>query len=226
MNKKAPKKKKRDYGNDYVSVTDVLNAIRKPGLEMWFKMHSKEECDALSKKAKEIGTQLHALIESYVKGEEGSVKTLYQDEVNTALKSFLKFRKEHPNIRLEWAELKISNCVLELNGTIDCIGEESGKRVLIDWKTGECKGKEKPEIYPEYLLQVGGYALLYDRCKDTKDIIDKAYIVVLAKDKEAYSLKEISKDMLTTSSDVFFCLLAYVTIKKDLEKMMKESCTK
>lgn len=113
-------------------------------------MNTKEECDHLSAKAKEIGTQIHELIESYVKGEEGSVKTKYEEEVNTALKSFLKFRKEHPQIKLKWAELQMSDDYLELNGTLDCIGEEDGEIVIIDWKTGECKKKKSQK----YILSI------------------------------------------------------------------------
>jgi hypothetical protein len=223
MKEKGTKKKKRDYGNDYVSVTQVLDAIRKPGLEMWFKLHSKEECDNLSAKAKEIGTQIHELIESYVKEEEGLVKTKYQEEVNNGLKSFLKFRKEHPEIKLKWAEFQMSNRDLELNGTLDCIGEEKGETIIIDWKTGECKGKEKPEIYFEYVLQVGAYVSLYNGCGGTDNYIEKAYIIVFAKDKEEYALKEVDIGTLCQAYDVFLWLLRYVQKRKELEKMMKEN---
>ncbi|MDR1104176.1 MAG: PD-(D/E)XK nuclease family protein [Endomicrobium sp.] len=244
MGKKINKKtsKKRDYGNDYISVTEVLGAVRKIGLEMWYKHHSAKECDELSEKAKEIGTQIHELIESYVKGEEGKVKTKYQEEVNNGVKSFLKFRKEHPEIKLEWAEQRITNDLLELNGTIDCIGKVIDLRVkdlkvkdlkvkdpnvdrepvIIDWKTGTCKGKDAPEIYTEYILQVGAYSHLYNTNASPRDLVRKAYIVVLAKDKEAYGLKEVDCEELWQGYVAFCSLLEYVKNRKELEKMLKK----
>jgi hypothetical protein len=220
--------KKRDYGNEYVSVTEVLGGIRKIGLEMWYKSHTKEECDRLSEKAKEIGSQIHELIESYVKGKEGVVKTKYQEEVNNGLKSFIKFRKEHPEIELEWAEQKIINDKFELNGTLDCIGKEKGETVIIDWKTGEAKEKEVPEIYTEYLIQLSGYTALHEgylcevRAPRFK-FIKKGYVVCLAKDKEGYGIKEVGVEELhRIFTDVFFPLLMYAQGRKKLEKRIKE----
>jgi RecB family exonuclease len=218
MNKKN---NKRDYGNDYLSVTEVLGNVRKIGLEMWYKHHTAKECDELSEKAKEIGTQIHELIESYVKEREGIVKTKYQEEINNGLKSFLKFRKENPHIKLKWTEQKITNDDIKLNGTIDCVGKDSDGKVIIDWKTGQCKQNDVPPIYTEYLLQVGAYAYLYDRFFKKKEMINKAYIVVLAKDKEAYVIKELHYNELLQATKTFLFLLEFVQNKKELEKMLK-----
>jgi ATP-dependent exoDNAse (exonuclease V) beta subunit len=219
---KKTKDNKRDYGNNYLSVTEVLGHVRKIGLEMWYKQHTAKECDELSEKAKEIGTQIHELIESYVKGQKAIIKTKYQEEVNNGLKSFLKFRKEHPEIKLEWAEQKITNDDIKLNGTIDCLGKDSEGKVIIDWKTGECKQNDFPTIYTEYLLQLGAYAFLYDSFFKRKEIVKKAYVVVLAKDQEAYAIKELDYKELWQPAKTFFCLLDFVQNKKELEKMLKD----
>ncbi|MDR1104267.1 MAG: PD-(D/E)XK nuclease family protein [Endomicrobium sp.] len=216
------KEKKRDYGNDYFSVTEILGAIRKIGLEMWYKTHTAQECDEISAKSKEIGTQIHEMIESYVKEKEGVVKTKYKEEVNTGLKSFLKFRSEHPEIKLKWAEQKLTNDDLKLNGTVDCIGEENGDLVIVDWKTGECKEKELPAIYPEYILQVSAYAALYEICMKPKSSIRKAYVIVFAKDKEAYALKEVDSEMLFKGYETFGYLLRYVEKNEELKEMIKK----
>jgi hypothetical protein len=180
----------------------------------------------LSKKARDIGSQIHSLIESYIKGKEGHVKTKYQNEVNTGLKSFLKFRTDNPHIKLQWAEQPVKDIVLKINGTIDCIGVVDDKLVIIDWKTSECKEKEKPEIYFEYILQVAQYYALwnYGGLWDRPDMhtVHSAYIVVLAKDKVCYTLKKLNKEILNKASDIFECLIKYFHQRKALEKELKK----
>jgi ATP-dependent exoDNAse (exonuclease V) beta subunit len=215
-------KKKRDYKNDYPSVTEVLSILRKPGLEMWFKMHSKEECDMLSQVSKEIGSRVHEFIESSINKQEGTIfiKEKHKLQVITAIESFLKFKKDYPLLKLNCTEIPVTSILFQLNGTLDCIGEENGKTVLIDWKTGECKEKEKPEIYFEYLLQVAAYSLLYSTTSETP--ITKAYVVVFAKDKEAYAVKELDDTMLNELSTLFKVLLEFFHKRKRIEQMLKE----
>jgi RecB family exonuclease len=230
------KKIKRDYKNKYPSVTTVIGILRKPALEYWFKIHTAEECDLISKKAKEIGDDVHALIEKFVKGEKATIQTTHAAEVKNAIESFKLFRKENPEFQLDWAELQISDDTLQLNGTIDCVGGDANDDlVILDWKTGECKEKEKPQIYFEYLLQVAAYVKLYEkhREREAADIVptlryqtiyDKhvrsAYVLVLAKDKIAYALRGIEFEYLDSLWELFNHLLAFVKGRKVAEKFI------
>jgi hypothetical protein len=187
-----PKTAKRQYNNDYPSVTTILGVLRKVGLEMWFKYNTAKFCDEKSEKGKLIGTQIHEAIEAYVLKQEVKVDTEHAEEVSNALKSFMQFRKDHPEIILEWSEEMLTSETHKFNGTMDCKAIRDGVPVILDWKTGEAKKKDAPEIYPEYRYQVSAYVKAFNEVHSTD--ITTAIIVSMAKDKEAYSLYEMGKD--------------------------------
>lgn len=172
---------KRQYTNKYPSVTTVLGILRKPALEYWFKINSLEFCTQESARSKIIGKQIHEAIQSYIETGKAKAETEYAEEVTNALKSFMLFRKEMPEISLQWSEMELTSERHQFNGTIDCIGEG----IILDWKTATCKDKEKPFIYDEYLTQVSAYVNLYNESKEIS--INKAIIVSIAKDKIAYN---------------------------------------
>jgi hypothetical protein len=70
------------------------------------------------------------------------------------------------------------------NGTLDCIAE-NGALMVLDWKTGQAKKKDKPDIYEEYKYQVAAYVKAYNEINKTN--INRAIILSLAKDKVAYN---------------------------------------
>lgn len=180
----------RDYKKGYPSVTTILGMLRKIGLEVWFKKNTAEFCDEKSRRGREIGIQIHEAIQAHI--EEGKVKieTQYADEVKTALDSFMKFKKEHPEIKLKKAEMQVVSEKYKYNGTLDCLGND-GALAVVDWKTGECKEKMEPVIYDDNIYQVTAYVHGYN--EQEKKNIQKAYIVVLAKDAVAYNLREVGR---------------------------------
>lgn len=182
---------KRDYQNDYPSVTTALGVLRKIGLEYWFKNNTRAFCDAAAEKGKLIGTQIHQVIENHIKGIQEKVDTEYTEEVTNALKSYLLFRKDNPDLDLEWSEVIITSNRYGYNGTLDCLAKKLAMPILLDWKTGECKKKEKPDIYDEYKYQVAAYVIGYneDQFAKSLDFVDvkQAMIVSFAKDKVAYT---------------------------------------
>lgn len=183
------KKSRRQYNNDYPSVTQVLDVLRKIGLEMWFKQNTLEFINSESAKGKLIGTQIHEAIQSHIEAQEVKVETEYPDEVMTALKSFMLFKKEHPEIRLHKSEITLTSKNHKYNGTLDAVGEIEGKQIIFDWKTGQAKDKDVPDIYPEYVYQVSAYVNAYNEINGTS--IDSALIVSIAKDKIAYTMRAI-----------------------------------
>jgi len=182
---------KRDYQNDYPSVTQILDVLRKVGLEMWFKFTPIIEINRKNEKGKLIGTQIHEAIHIYIKTGKTEVKTEYAEEVSNALKSFMLFRKEHPEIALKNAEMPLTSEIYKFNGTLDCEATRDLAPILLDWKTGEAKEKDKPAIYDEYKTQVASYVNLYN--EHNNNLINEAIIVALAKDKIAYNLLELNK---------------------------------
>lgn len=212
---------KRDYDNKYPSVTTILGVLRKISLEYWFKVNTIEYINKESGKGKQIGTDIHTAIEHYVLTGESKIETEYPDEVTNALKSFMLFRKERPELYLQWSEMKLTSEVHKYNGTIDCIGKTDKNLVLpdllLDWKTGTCKEKEKPDIYDEYKYQVAAYVYLYNEAKE--NCIDNAIIVSVAKDKIAYNTYSMSNEEICECfNEVFLPSLKILTYQHRKDK--------
>ena len=204
---------KRQYDNEYPSVTIVLGVLRKIALEWWFKVNTPQFIDEESKRGRNIGTEIHSVIQSYIETGEAKIETQYAEEVTNALKSFMLFRKENPSIVLKKSEIKLTSEQFKFNGTIDCIGDG----IMIDWKTGKAKDKDKPDIYDEYKYQVAAYVYLWNEVN--KANIEKAIIIAVAKDKIAYNLVEMGKEEIDGCfNEVFLSALKIVNYRKRGEK--------
>lgn len=209
---------KRNYDNKYPSVTTVLSVLRKIALEYWFKVNTIEFINRESGKGKQIGTDIHNAIENYILTETIKIDTEYPDEVTFALKSFMKFRKEHLNIKLKWSEMTLTSEKYKFNGTIDCIGHIENVPLILDWKTSTCKEKEIPDIYDEYKYQVAAYVYLYNEINPS-DHISEAIIVSIAKDKISYNKYHITKQEIDNCfNEVFLPALKILTYQRNKEK--------
>jgi CRISPR/Cas system-associated exonuclease Cas4 (RecB family) len=212
---------KRDYQNDYPSVTTVLGVLRKIGLENWYKVTPLKEINEKSEKGKTIGLQGHEIIHNYIAGLEQKISTQYPQEVMTGLKSFILFKQKHPEIKLKNAEVTMTSKVHQFNGTRDCDGEENGNIVLFDWKFREAKQKEKPDIYEEDKYQVSAYDALY---QETMGILPAYnYILALAKDKIAYNLYKVEREEIDFYfRKIFLQALGIYNAQKEVIKFRKE----
>ena len=174
---------KKIYDNDFVSVTQVLDVLRKIGLEMWFKQNTPQEIAALSKKALAIGSDTHEAIDTYIKTGEIKVDTEYPDQVTNALKSFVLFKTEHPEFVLTLSETPLTSVKYQFNGTIDCPCPPA----LFDWKSTEKKDKKELPIWDEWYYQTAVYACLWNEINPTQKITT-GYVIALAKDCVEYRL--------------------------------------
>lgn len=185
----AVSRKHRDYDNDYPSVTTILGVLRKVGLENWFKYNTIKFINDATTKGKLIGTQTHEAIENYINTGTAKIETEYAEEVTFALKSFMLFRKEHPEFNIKLSEKKLVHELYKYNGTIDAPAPPD----LLDWKTSECKKEDIPPIYDEWKYQVSAYVHLWNY-NNGNNLIDKAHIVSIAKDKVAYNLYTMNEE--------------------------------
>jgi len=213
-------KKHRDYDNDFPSVTTALDMLRKIGLEMWFKANTPEFIKAESEKGKLIGTQLHEAIQAHIELNEIKIETQYPDEITNALKSFMLFKKEHPEIKLKKAEIKMTSLIHKCNGTMDVEAKIGNLIVPGDWKTGNAKDEEKPKIYDEYITQLSAYLKFYNELFGKK--AKEGFIAVFAKDKVAYNYRLIPEQEIELCfNEIFLPALKIYYGQKALKQLRK-----
>jgi len=211
---------KRQYGNDYVSVTQVLGILRKIGLEQWFLSNTREFCNRESKRGRESGTDIHNAIEQFINTGEAKVESIYYEEVMNGLKSFMLFKKERPDIETRTSEIALTSEKYKFNGTIDSVSPP----ILVDWKGGNCKSDDKPRIFDEAKAQVSAYTILWNE-HNPNNLINKAYIVALGKDKIAYNIYKMDLNEIIERFDCVFvpalCIKNYELRQKQLAKERK-----
>lgn len=205
----------------YPRVTSVLGVLRKIGLEYWFKNNTAEFCDTESARSKEIGSQIHKIIQESIESSDGKIsdiETQYPNEVTMALKNFFAFKKDFPNIRLKRSEVSVTSEIYGYTGTLDCLAVEKGELFLFDWKTGKCdvgtkKEKEFPPIYPEHLYQVSAYVKAYN--EQFKANIKSARVLALSKDKAAYNYFMVTENAINEMfEEVFLSALKIYNYEK------------
>ena len=199
-------RKHRQYENNYPSVTTVLGILNNPALNQWFIKNTPEFIRRESGKGRTIGTDIHKAIETYITTGQAVVDTQYPEEVTCALHSFIKFKKENPTIDLKWSEQALTRDGIgeqPFNGTIDCVGSlDNGHNLIpliLDWKSGKAGDKDKPDIYDSYKYQVSAYVYLYNYDKKMEEMIRRAIIVSIAKDKVAYNTYDME------STEISYC---------------------
>ena len=178
----------REYGNEFPSVTTILGVLRKIGLEQWYMHNTYEFCQNAMKKGKTIGTDTHNAIQSYIDTGEMKIETGWPDEVTFALKSFVSFKKDYPDINFKLSEVALTS-QYGFNGTIDA----PEPPILYDWKTCEKKDDKEISIWDDWKYQTSAYVHLWNE-HNPKNIINQVRIVAIAKNTVVYKLCEFGRE--------------------------------
>lgn len=165
-------------GEKAKGVTTVLSILAKPALIVWAAKMAAEYIENTleagvsydevqikefaknaqwahrSKKdsAADAGTMVHQWIQDYVEGK--NPKMPVHEGMKRAIEGFLQWWIQQ-DVKVVQAEAKLCSPTLMLAGTADLVCYLNGKLTILDWKTGS-------GIYPEYLLQMGAYADMYE----------------------------------------------------------------
>jgi CRISPR/Cas system-associated exonuclease Cas4 (RecB family) len=157
------------------------------------------------KEAADLGTQVHAWVESYIKAKFARNKKpeLPQEErVLNGVIAFLKWEKEH-KVKFVASEQIVYSRKHNYVGLADCIAIIDGKKVLIDFKTSN-------GVYPEFFAQIAAYAMAYN--EETKEKIKERYIAKFGKETGEF---EVIKDIYK-GEDAF---LACLTLRRFLDSV-------
>ena len=210
-------RKHRDYENKGLpSVTTIISQLSNYGLMEWFKRTPYDEIIRASRRGKQIGTDLHSAIENFINTGNAQVDTSYPDEILIALKSFVLFKKENPDVPLKISEKSLQSIKYQYNGTVDCLSDE----MVVDWKSSTCGEKDKPAIYDEAKIQVSAYCYLINEIEGTN--FKKALIVSIAKDKIAYNTYKMDElEIRGYFNEIFLPLLGIYNFKKKIKEFQK-----
>jgi hypothetical protein len=152
--------------------------------------------------AAEAGTLAHAMIEADIRGKDRPLLFDYPEaiaaEAGAAFASYQEWRAV-TGIQLERAEVSLVSERYKYGGTYDAL-TAPGRRLLCDWKTS--KG-----IYPEAVIQLGGYAVLHDE-HFPDEPLSGGVVVRFGRDGSGWEQLDVSLGQLAHARAAFLRLRA------------------
>lgn len=138
----------------FISVTSITSNYSKEKIAEWRQRVGADEANRICKAATTLGTQYHALVESYFRNQDipeksSLAKFLFSNAIPTLNKVGKIHTIEQPLYSNDW----------ELAGTPDMIAEFDGVLSVIDHKTSE--EPKKIEWIEGYFVQCFSYAYMY-----------------------------------------------------------------
>ena len=166
-------------GNRYRSVTSVVGVKDQPGLEEWRKNVGEDVANYVSRKAMNLGTKMHSMVETYLYNKKNSEKNIFAKAHFVNIKPLLK-----PINDIRGLEEKICSKDLGLAGTADCIAEYDGVLSIIDFKTSSKQKKE--EWIEKYFLQTTAYSIMWE--EHTGEKAEQIVVLITGEDgsREAF----------------------------------------
>lgn len=142
-------------GNQYPSVTTVLNSVPNPALAAW-KAKLGSAADVISKKAATRGTLIHERLESHIKGEPTEF-TMFQQAEKEMFTNMIPHLNKLGEIHA--LETRLYSDKLRVAGSVDCIAMIDGVLHVVDFKTSS-RYKTADDIH-SYFLQTAAYAMAF-----------------------------------------------------------------
>ena len=202
----------RDSGDNIVpGVTTILGVLSKPALVPWANKLGLQgiEVGKYVDNLAEIGTLAHAMIESYLRGEQADTSDYSANQIELAENALLSFwewlkGKELVPLLLEEPLVSDEKCY---GGTIDCYCMLDGVPTLLDFKTGKA-------IYPEMMYQLASYRELLGEYGYR---VDQCRILRIGRD-DTEGFEEKIANSLSLELEVFNHCLGIYHLQKKIRK--------
>tara|TARA_X000001382_G_scaffold130727_1_gene126662 strand:+ start:1004 stop:1669 length:666 start_codon:yes stop_codon:yes gene_type:complete len=109
------------------------------------------------KKAGNIGTLAHKMIEEFIKGGSVNLDKYQPEEISRAKNAYYNFYEWQTSNDVEFykTEMKLVSEKYQYGGTFDAIARVNDKLVLVDFKTSN-------NAYTEFLIQMAAYKQLWE----------------------------------------------------------------
>lgn len=154
-----------------VSITSITSNYKKEFFNQWRKKVGVEEADRITKKATSRGTDMHTLVEQYLKNLDCNSNVLPISEMLFQIS--VPALKRINNIHA--LEGSLYSLFLGIAGTVDCIAEYEGELAIIDFKTSK---KPKPREWIEgYFVQCCAYACMLH---EMTGISVKKFVIIMS----------------------------------------------
>lgn len=159
----------------YPSITTVLGNTtpeeKKASLKRWQDSLGISKANAVRDEAARRGTQVHAMVEQFLKGE--TVDTSGCQNEDLRLFNCLKLKLKQIT-KLVAQEVPLCSHLLQVAGRCDMVGEHEGELSILDLKTST-RPKTKEQI-EDYWLQTCFYAIAHNETFGTN--IEKLVIMM------------------------------------------------
>lgn len=167
------------------SITSVTSHYNRQIFENWRKKIGQEEADRITKASTSRGTDMHTLVEMYLKNLERPSDVLPISKLLFDI-SVPELKKINNIYALEKS---LYSKVLGVAGTVDCIAEYNQELAIIDFKTSK---KPKPREWIEhYFVQAAAYGcMLYEL---TGIPVKKLVIIMACENGECKVYEEYDK---------------------------------
>lgn len=142
----------------YPSITTVLSVLSEDAIDSWRERIGQEEAQKISEYACNRGTDLHSVLEAYLKNETPSFPDDPKSRVRIMFNRMKRVLSKVNNIVAQ--EVPLYSDALAVAGRCDCIAEYNGILSIVDFK-GATKAKKKTWI-KSYFLQTTGYSLMFE----------------------------------------------------------------
>lgn len=166
-------------GDIYPSITTVLSVLSDEAIQGWKNRIGAAAAQKISTHASNRGTDLHAILESYLKNELLVFPEDPKSKVRIMFNRLKRILSKVDNIIAQ--EVPLYSDKLCVAGRCDCIAEYNGVMSVIDFK-GATKAKKKDWI-TSYFLQTTGYSLMFEE----RTGIKVEQIVILMSGEEDFS---------------------------------------
>ena len=171
---------------------------------------SKKSFEIVSKKAKNIGTEAHALIAAHLKGQP-SVDETASAEAKGVFEQFRKWYKDNP-FKILYVEQAAVSEKFGFGCRIDFVGESKEGVFVADWKTSK-----DGTAYNELAFQLGGNAIAFEETFGVRPAW--ALGVSFGKEVPVFNPYRVT-DLEASKREFLGCLQAYPGIKK--RKVLEE----
>lgn len=170
--------------------------------------------DKARDEAASAGHIAHDHIEATIHGREWLEPFADPEVLERAASAHAQFTRWFAGSRIviTHTEVPLVSDAHGFGGTLDALGTLDDAPVLVDWKSSN-------GVYPEYIMQLGGYSILVRECLGIT--ITEAHLARFAKDCDAFSHHSWGKAIIDTAEQAFLCALRLYEYDKLLKKAAK-----